>query len=236
VGFEPTDGTLEIKMLLENCGLVVPSKPLASPFVPVGSASSSVVSQFKFYREESNTSLCSGTVTHKLCQTFGRFLIADAFSLPSIESPSAVEILERRRRDLDFHSARLQFAFRSFPVDRLLLTRIVTCGSLPKRLHVPRRRFEPGFLSAQRFHSSSMARSFSSPAIFSIVNALIATGYRCGHQSHLARAEIAILQVKYDAAKSLDGRSADCWGRHCGVGHFASHTCRQAANSNGRIR
>jgi integrase len=45
VGFEPTDGTLEIKILLENCGLLVPSKPLASPFVPVDSASSSVVSQ-----------------------------------------------------------------------------------------------------------------------------------------------------------------------------------------------
>jgi hypothetical protein len=43
VGFEPTDGTLEIKMLLENCGIVVPSIPLASPFVPVDCASSSVV-------------------------------------------------------------------------------------------------------------------------------------------------------------------------------------------------
>ena len=42
VGFEPTDGTLEIKMLLENCGLLVPSAPLASPFVPVDSASSRV--------------------------------------------------------------------------------------------------------------------------------------------------------------------------------------------------
>jgi hypothetical protein len=30
-----TEGTLEIKMLLENCRLLVPSKPLASPFVPV---------------------------------------------------------------------------------------------------------------------------------------------------------------------------------------------------------
>ena len=53
VGFEPTDGTLEIKKLLENCRLLVPSKPLASPFVPVDSASSYVVSQIKFYHDES---------------------------------------------------------------------------------------------------------------------------------------------------------------------------------------
>jgi hypothetical protein len=39
VGFEPTDGTVEINILLENRGLLVPSKPLASPFVPVDSAS-----------------------------------------------------------------------------------------------------------------------------------------------------------------------------------------------------
>jgi hypothetical protein len=37
-----TDGTLEIKMLLEKCGLLVPSEPLTSPFVPVDSASSQV--------------------------------------------------------------------------------------------------------------------------------------------------------------------------------------------------
>ena len=42
VGFEPTDGTLEIKMLLENWERLVPSEPLASPFVPVDSASSRV--------------------------------------------------------------------------------------------------------------------------------------------------------------------------------------------------
>ena len=51
VGFEPTDGTLEIKMLLENCGLVVPSIPLASPFVPVDSASSSVVREIARWLE-----------------------------------------------------------------------------------------------------------------------------------------------------------------------------------------
>jgi hypothetical protein len=33
-------------------------------------------------------------------------IIAEATSLPSIESPPAVQILERRRQDLDFHSAR----------------------------------------------------------------------------------------------------------------------------------
>jgi hypothetical protein len=32
-------------------------------------------------------------------------IIAEASSLPSIESPPAVQILERRRQDLDFHSA-----------------------------------------------------------------------------------------------------------------------------------
>jgi hypothetical protein len=74
--------------------------------------------------------LCSGTFTHNLSQTFGRFLRllpavehakhdsglaidpiihrAETFSLPTIESPTAVEIFERRRRDLDFHSARLR--------------------------------------------------------------------------------------------------------------------------------
>ena len=80
VGFEPTDGTLEIKKLLENCRLLVPSKPLASPFVPVDSASSSVVSQLKFCHEEGDR-LCSGTVTHNLSQTFGRFLRL----LPAVE-------------------------------------------------------------------------------------------------------------------------------------------------------
>ena len=39
---EPADGTLEIKMLLEDWELLVPSKPLASPFVPVDSASSRI--------------------------------------------------------------------------------------------------------------------------------------------------------------------------------------------------
>ena len=39
VGFEPTETTLEIKKLMENWGLLVPSEPLASPFVPVDSAS-----------------------------------------------------------------------------------------------------------------------------------------------------------------------------------------------------
>jgi hypothetical protein len=41
-GIRTTDETLEIKMLLENCGLLVPSRPLASSFVPVDSASSRV--------------------------------------------------------------------------------------------------------------------------------------------------------------------------------------------------
>lgn len=35
-------------------------------------------------------------------------IIAEASSLPSIESAPAVQILERRRQDLDFHSARLR--------------------------------------------------------------------------------------------------------------------------------
>jgi len=48
VGFELTERTLEIKMLLENWGPLVPSEPLASRFVPVDSASSSVVSQITF--------------------------------------------------------------------------------------------------------------------------------------------------------------------------------------------
>jgi hypothetical protein len=52
------DRTVEIKMFLENCGLLVPSNPLASPFVPVDSASSSVVSQIKFYQEESRAIAC----------------------------------------------------------------------------------------------------------------------------------------------------------------------------------
>src|ERR1700738_1910315 len=38
-----------------------------------------------------------------------------------------------------------------------------------------------------------------------------------------------------DAAKSLDGESVDRWGRPCGLSHLASQTCRQAANSEGRI-
>jgi hypothetical protein len=59
VGFEPTDGTPAIKNLLENSGLLVPSNPLASPFVPVDSASSSVVSQIKFYQEESKATACA---------------------------------------------------------------------------------------------------------------------------------------------------------------------------------
>jgi len=58
VGFEPTDGTLEIKMLLENFGLVVPSKPLASPFVPVDSASKpNTLTLRKGYRRFDVTSL-----------------------------------------------------------------------------------------------------------------------------------------------------------------------------------
>jgi hypothetical protein len=36
--------------------------------------------------------------------------------------------------------------------------------------------------------------------------------------------------------KSLDGESVDRWGRPCGLSHLASQTCRQAANSEGRIR
>jgi len=63
-------------MLLENFGLVVPSKPLASPFVPVDSASSSVVSQFKFYREKAIHPCAVAQSQHKLCQTFGRFIKA----------------------------------------------------------------------------------------------------------------------------------------------------------------
>jgi len=35
-------------------------------------------------------------------------IIAEASSLPSIESAPAVQILERPRQDLDFHSARLR--------------------------------------------------------------------------------------------------------------------------------
>jgi hypothetical protein len=74
--------------------------------------------------------------------------IAEAFSLPRIESPPAVEILERRRQNrYPSLSAPAQFAFRGFPLDRLLLARIVTCGSLLKFLFVPRRGFEPGFLA-----------------------------------------------------------------------------------------
>jgi hypothetical protein len=74
VGFEPTDGTLEIKMLPENWELLVPSGPLASPFVPVDSASSSVISQIKFNHEKSRQSLGQWAVTHNLSQTFGYFL------------------------------------------------------------------------------------------------------------------------------------------------------------------
>jgi hypothetical protein len=40
---EPTDGTLEFKKLLENWELLVPSEPLASPFVPVDSVASGQV-------------------------------------------------------------------------------------------------------------------------------------------------------------------------------------------------
>jgi hypothetical protein len=35
-------------------------------------------------------------------------IIAEALSLPTIESPPAVQILERRRQDFNFHSARLR--------------------------------------------------------------------------------------------------------------------------------
>lgn len=47
-------------------------------------------------------------------------------------------------------SALAQFALRCVPVDRLLLARIVTHNGLAERLLVPGRRFELGFLSAQR--------------------------------------------------------------------------------------
>ena len=53
-------------------------------------------------------------------------IIAEASSLPSIEPAPAVEILERPRQDLDYHSARLRSSrFAVVPVNRLLLARVV---------------------------------------------------------------------------------------------------------------
>jgi len=46
-------------------------------------------------------------------------------------------------------SALAKFSFSGVPVDRLLLARTVTRNGLAERLLVPRRRFKPGFLSAQ---------------------------------------------------------------------------------------